>query len=296
MDRANDPWDLLFAADHPPGSWTGDRQFPWRDPAFSERMLSVHLDQSTHMASRTADVIDAHVDWLVRLLDEVEPSTSPRAVLDVGCGPGLYCHGLARRGLRALGFDYAPAPLRWARRVAASEGLACTFREADLTNLPEDFAGDDAPFQAITIWYCEFQSFPPDTARAFLHRLRDLLAPGGRLVIEYQPWASFVQDDGSQWSVETRSALCDVPHLWLQEYGWDPVQRVETHTHWILEQTSGALHRYTQCYQAYTDDDLVALLAEAGLGDCVFYGPITGADAQHEFPLIVARVREADRT
>ena len=289
MDGPSGPWNLLFTAPHPPEPWSGGRQFPWRDPAFSERMLTVHLDQSTHMASRTADVIDAHVDWLVRLLDEAGPAAQPHSVLDVGCGPGLYCHSLARRGVRAAGFDYAPAPLRWARRIAESEGLDCAFWEADLTDLPEDFAAACAPFQAITIWYCEFQSFPPATARAFLRRLVDLLAPGGRLIIEYQPWASFVQEDGSQWSAETHSALCDEPHLWLQEYGWDAEQRVETHVHWILEQGSGALHRYTQCYQAYTDADLVAILAEAGLGDCVFYGPITGIDEQHEFPLIIAR-------
>ncbi len=274
----------LMAAAHPPLPWQDGHQIPWDDPAFSERMLLVHLDPDTHMASRAPRLIDAHVAWLHRQL----PARS--RVLDIGCGPGLYCHELARLGHQAVGFDFAPAPLRWARAKAEAEQLDSTFHHLDLTRLPRDAATLlGAPFDAITFWFGEFHSFPPDTARAFLPQLHALLKPGGRFVLEYQPEDIFAKEDTSFWSCEERSVFCDTPHLWLQEFGWDEESATETHGHWILEIASGNLQRYIQCHKAWTDEELIALLAAAGFHDPVFCDAITGESEEFEFPLVVTR-------
>ena len=132
--------DRLLAAPHPPGPRSGRGQLPWHDPDFSERMLRVHLDPTTHMASRAPEIIERHLDWLLAQLAGVGHG-GPAHVLDVGCGPGLYLHALARRGHRGTGFDYAPAPLAWARRRAREESLAATFLDADLTD-PQQIAPD----------------------------------------------------------------------------------------------------------------------------------------------------------
>ncbi len=128
----------IQASNRPVRAWVTGSQLPWNDPEFSRRMLDVHLDPSTHMASRSLDVISRHLDWLASQLAPVVRDAGH--ILDVGCGPGLYCHELARRGHRTTGFDFAPAPLKWARSVAETEKLACRFLEADLTCLPDDFA------------------------------------------------------------------------------------------------------------------------------------------------------------
>ena len=60
--------DVLAGAPHPPRAGEGTGSPPWHDPVFSERMLAVHLDHETHMASRAGWVIQRHVDWLEALL------------------------------------------------------------------------------------------------------------------------------------------------------------------------------------------------------------------------------------
>jgi ubiquinone/menaquinone biosynthesis C-methylase UbiE len=61
-----------------------------------------------------------------------------RTFLDVGCGSGVYCLELARRGAaRVTGLDIADAMLDLCRAAAAGEGLdtRCDFVRADLMQL-----------------------------------------------------------------------------------------------------------------------------------------------------------------
>ena len=277
----------IQAAERPVRAWVTGSQLPWNDPEFSRRMLDVHLDPSTHMASRSVDVISRHLDWLAA---QLAPVTDGRGhILDVGCGPGLYCHELARRGHQATGFDFAPAPLEWARSVAETEKLDCRFLEADLTCLPDDFSAQVGPADAITFWFGEFHSFRPAIATEILHKLAACLKPGGLFVLEYQPWDIFVTEESSEWSAHDSSVFCDKPHLWLQEFHWDPEARAEVHVHWILETETGDLNRYIQCHQGWPDGELVALLAAVGLVEPTFHPPVTGVDDRFEFPLVVTR-------
>jgi len=282
----------ILAAERPIRAWTTGGQIPWHDPEFSRRMLDVHLDPSTHMASRAPDVISRHLDWLTtQFASAPEPNLH---ILDVGCGPGLYCHELARRGYQATGFDFAPAPLDWAKTTAATENLDCRFLHADLTALPADFPDQVGTFDAITFWFGEFHSFRPEVAAKFLPQLAACLKPGGLFVLEYQPWDIFVMENGTDWSAHEKSVFSDEPHLWLQEFHWDEAERTEVHVHWIIEQKSGNLKRYIQCHQGWRDSELVALLADAGLQDPVFHEPVTGIDDRFEFPLLVTRKTAAE--
>ena len=251
-------------------------------------MLKVHLDPETNLASRRPDIIQAHIDWLTAQPGLEKPNA---AILDIGCGPGLYCHELTRRGYQTIGFDFAPAALDWAQKTAATENLACRFFHADLTDLPADFAAKTGPVDAITFWFVEFNSSARGTIAAFLPRLVECLKPGGLFILEYQPWDLFVQDDSTQWQMVENSVFADTPHLWLEEFGWDAENAVETHVHWILDQKSGNLQRYVQRHHAFTDTELMSLLFEAGLVEPIVHPPITGQAEEFEFPVVVTRRR-----
>lgn len=279
----------ILAAERPPRPWRDGSQLPWSDPAFSRRMLDVHLDPGTHMATRAPEVVRAHVDWLLGQLGARAATPAPWRILDVGCGPGLYLHELAVRGHGGCGFDFAPEPLRWARAHAETNGMDIAFLEADLTTLPEDFAArSGAPFDAVTFWFGEFHAFRREQALGFLPRLGALLRPGGLFVLEYQPWDLFVREDAATWSAVEESPFCSRPHLWLEEFAWDEEARAEIHVHWIVE-AGGEVGRYAQCNQAWSDDELGAALRDAGLVEPEFHPPITGVAEEFEFPLVVAR-------
>ncbi len=292
-DRWLDSLRRLAERDGSPRPWRDGFKIPWDDPEFSRRVLDVHLDPSTHMASRAPDVIAEHVAWLLELLSaEPEPADRPRHLLDLACGPGLYTPPLARAGLRVTGIDYSPAAIAHARAAARSESLdGVSYLQADITALPAELAADLAPVDVVTFWFGEFNSFPPAQARAILEGAAAAMAPDGLLVLEYQPWDLFARDDSTSWEAHDRSVFCDQPHLWLEEHVWDEEQRAEIIVFWILEAASGRLQRHTQCHQAYPDDELATMLAGAGFAAPRFFPPITGVDERFEFPVVVARRR-----
>jgi SAM-dependent methyltransferase len=244
-------------------------------------------------------VIERHVDWLVERLaaaglrpppqaaGDAPPSRSGR-LLDVACGPGLYCHALSRRGWPCVGVDFAPAPIAYARRIAAAERLPCEFLLADLTELPADFATRVGEFAAVAFWSGEFHALARDAAAALVATLAARIAAGGLFVLEYQPWESFPRDEEQAWKICDRSPFRDGRQLWLQEWAWDEDARAVVDVHWVLTAADAHLERFVQRHFAYRESELDELFADAGLRIIERRPPVTGADPDFEFPLLVA--------
>jgi len=157
--------------------WEDTPGLPWGERGFSERVLGEHLSQETDLATRTTPHIHAHVDWLIGGV----LGKSEGRVLDLGCGPGLYLHELARRGVTGHGVDLGPASIDHAREVADDEGLACTFEVGDVTR-----AAFDGPFDLIMMIFGQYNVFTREQALDFTQRAHQALAPGGKMVVEPQ--------------------------------------------------------------------------------------------------------------
>jgi len=278
----------IARAGRPPVPWHDGHKIPWDDPGFSRRLMAVHLDQSNHMASRSLEIIGQHVTWLLEVLEAGTEQPGPFSILDLGCGPGFYSHELARRGHRSVGVDYSPAAITHARTTAEVRGFDAVFHLADLLDENAPWLDDVDTFDAVTFWFGEFNAFPDEAARTLLARAAQKLRPGGLFVLEFQPDDLFLKQDEQEWRVCDRSVFSDDPHLWLQEYHWDQKQQSEINVHWIVDAQSGSVNHYAQCHRAWTDEELVDLLLDAGLEAPIFHPPITGCDEQLEFPVIVS--------
>jgi 2-polyprenyl-3-methyl-5-hydroxy-6-metoxy-1,4-benzoquinol methylase len=101
-------------------------------------------------------------------------------ILDVGCGTGRHALELARRGYQVVGIDLSDAQLRRARKLAAAEGLAADFKQADARKLDyrEEFD--------LALMICE-GAFPlMETDRMnfeILKKAAQALKPGGKLIL-----------------------------------------------------------------------------------------------------------------
>jgi demethylmenaquinone methyltransferase / 2-methoxy-6-polyprenyl-1,4-benzoquinol methylase len=107
------------------------------------------------------------------------PQTSPPRVLDACAGTGLLSLDLARRGAVVTAVDAAPGMLAVARDRLAAAGLPLRTVVADLASA-EAAATFGGPFEAITLGFGLRYFADPS---ALLWPLRELLAPGGRLVV-----------------------------------------------------------------------------------------------------------------
>ncbi|MEZ4518589.1 MAG: class I SAM-dependent methyltransferase [Chloroflexota bacterium] len=158
-------WRIYRRPERPP-LWVGGGNLPWDDPAFSERMLREHLDQSHGAASRTAVERELQLDWFQSKLGLAAHSR----VLDWTCGPGLYAVPLAERGCVVTGVDFGPASIAYARDLATAAGVAdlCTFVESDV----RDFEPVDGGYDVALFLYGQLAVFPPMRRRCYCGKRR----------------------------------------------------------------------------------------------------------------------------
>src|SRR5262249_48987743 len=138
-------------------------------------MLAAHLDPERDAASRRPEQIDREVAWLVALLGLAPGQT----IVDLGCGPGLYCSRLARRGLTVTGVDISPVSLAYARRQAEADRLTIDYQQLDYRAFDEPAAFDAA------LMICFDLGVLPDVDRdGLLDRVQRALRPGGAFVFD----------------------------------------------------------------------------------------------------------------
>ncbi len=243
-------------------------RIPWNEPGFSQRMLAEHLSQLHDRASRRFEIIDRQVAWLHHAVLEGRTGR----VLDLGCGPGLYTSRLAQRGHRCIGLDFSPASIAYAKAQASAAGDACEYALADLRE-----ADLGSGFDAIMMWFGEFNTFAPNEADALATRIQAALAPGGKVILELHA-ASYVEALGEEpphWSVHESGLFSDGPHLALRESCWHPEHSATTERYFVFRENSAA-DIYAQSTQAYSETELDAKFRQAGLVVAGRYESLTG--------------------
>ncbi len=110
--------------------------------------------------------------------------------LDVGCGDGLLARKLAKSAKRVTGVDSSAVMIARARELAADRPEP-TFIEGDFLTVDLPAAGFDFICSVTAIHHMDFE--------AALTRMRDLLRPGGTLVVvglaketTLTDWAAYV--------------------------------------------------------------------------------------------------------
>jgi SAM-dependent methyltransferase len=114
-------------------------------------------------------VLRDHVNFVVRALADAGEAGM---VLDVGCGGGLFLGMLQERGFQVLGLDNSQAAAQ-----AAWTHHRVTVIRGDLANSPitrESCA-------AVTMFHVLEHLYDPES---YLRSARDLLCPGGRLIVQ----------------------------------------------------------------------------------------------------------------
>lgn len=105
-------------------------------------------------------------------------------VLDVACGGGRHVVGLAKRGYRCTGYDFAAERVEAAEARAKRAGVEVTLKQGDATKLPK---GDR--FDAVLALYILFLLPSDGDIKRCLKGIREVLSPGGVLICNiYNPF------------------------------------------------------------------------------------------------------------
>ena len=273
----------------------------WNDPHIAAQMLAAHLDPSHDAASRRPETIDRIVEWIVSGLD-----LAPGArVLDLGCGPGLYCRRLAARGLDVTGVDFSEGSLAHARAEAGRLGLSIDYRRGDYLALPEVLGPDAAgSFDVATIIWCDLGVFADAERDRFLDNVRWALKPGGLFLCDVftpnhpsppdgQPMHSVAPDGQTSFAVHPSGGFWRAgPHLELTTTYRYPEADADL-TQVVVAGPDGAATVYRIWNRAYTPATLTAALAARGLAVEAVWSDLAGKPWSDDSELLAVAARRA---
>lgn len=115
--------------------------------------------------------------WRALLADQLPPA--PLRILDVGCGTGSLSLILAEQGHTVTGVDFSPAMIEAARQKAAQQPIEFHVMDA---------ARPDFPAQQFETLVCRHVLWALPEPGEVLKRWRDLLTPGGTLLLIEGYW------------------------------------------------------------------------------------------------------------
>lgn len=232
----------------------GDELF-WDDPHISKQMLEAHLEPDWEAASKKHETIDKEVDWLVNCLN----LKKEYKILDLGCGPGLYCTRFSDYQLNVTGIDYSRNSINYAKGYAKENDL--NIRYIYQNYLTIDF---EEEFDAIFLIYCDFGVLNDEERGQLLSRIHKALKPGGYFVFDVFTKNNRSKDELDRfWSVNDKGFWKENPYIALAE----TFSYLEQDTY--LDQTitfeeDGKISIYRIWERHYTKDKIGSVLGEYG--------------------------------
>lgn len=245
---------LLISQEKPPLFAPGEPLF-WNDPHISAQMLQAHLDSRNDLASRRPETVQKSVDWLISNLNLRTGS----AVLDLGCGPGLYAARLAQQGLQVTGVDYSQRSIDYARQYAQQHGLAIQYRYQDYLTLE-----DENLYDAVLLIYGDFCPLSPEQRSKLLLNVQRALKPGGYFVLDVTtPLHRQKHGNRNGWYAVKTGFWKPGPHLVLEE-GFDYPEESIFLDQAVVVEENGRISIYRNWFQDYTRDTITAELKRGG--------------------------------
>ncbi|MCB8983432.1 MAG: class I SAM-dependent methyltransferase [Ardenticatenaceae bacterium] len=223
----------------------------WDDPHISAQMLAAHLNPSNDQASRRPETIQKSVEWLTATLE----LQSGDAVLDLGCGPGLYAARLAAQGLRVTGVDYSRRSIDYATQFAQQHDLDIAYRYQNYLTLE-----DENLYDAALLIYGDFCPLAPEQRSQLLQNIQRALKPGGYFVLDVTtPVHRQQHGNRNGWYAVETGFWKPGPHLVLEE-GFDYPEESIFLDQAVVVEANGRISIYRNWFQDYTRDTITAEL------------------------------------
>lgn len=239
----------------------------WDDVHIAQQMLKAHLNPEVDGASRKHAFINRSVEW-------IEAQLTPNStLLDLGCGPGLYCQPLSANGHRVTGVDFSKNSIAYAAANAQQAGLQIEYLYKDYLEL-----AFDKRFDLVLLIFCDFGALSLANQQLLLGKINGLLAPGGKLIFDVFSPAYFEQyEEATSWNVQPAGFWRPHPHLVLEQKLTYPAHMVTLEQYQLIDEHGMALYRnWNKCF---TEAEITGLLHQHGFGNVGVYADVAGSPA-----------------
>lgn len=240
----------------------------WDDEYISKQMLDAHLDPNWDSASRKHETIKLTCKWINSKIN----NGIKTKLLDLGCGPGLYCSILYDMGLEVTGIDYSRRSIEYAKKEAS-------LNERKIEYIYQDYLkmNYNQEYDAAIMIYCDFGVLSHKNREILLKKVYSALKDGGyfsfdiwstnnnELKQSYKEWV--IHKEGGFWS--------KTPYIELVNKKYYGSNNVSLKQHVIIKET-GETKVYNLWEQLYTPDSIREILNAHGFEFINVYSDLTG--------------------
>ena len=170
----------------------------WDDEYVSEQMLKFHLNPNIEAASKTNQTIRSEAGFIIKST----AMNAGNAVLDLGCGPGLYVKEFAKTGAMVTGIDLSARSINYAK-----DTIKPVFHNTHFINtnyLDIDFK---ETFDIATLIFYDFCALSTTEQSLLLGKIRTALTDNGVFIFD-------VVTENKKTAVSTHISVCEEGGLW----------------------------------------------------------------------------------
>jgi SAM-dependent methyltransferase len=208
----------------------------WTDKHISEQLLQIHLNKDIDLASRRRTTIDTTLDWILN-----QTGRKQMAVLDLGCGPGLYAEILAGKGHKVTAVDFSQNSISYAKSEAAKKNLDIQYVQKNYLEL--DYENQ---FDLVILIYTDFGVLLPEERDRLLSNIYKSLKPGGVFIFDVLNDKDLNKKAAPKnWELTDRGFWKNKPYLALSDSFIYPENNVILYQHIILDENgSNDVYRF----------------------------------------------------
>jgi ubiquinone/menaquinone biosynthesis C-methylase UbiE len=237
----------------------------WTDAHISEQLLNIHLNPDIDLASRRSSSIESTVDWILNLQNKKNMT-----ILDLGCGPGLYCELIAKRGHNVTGVDFSKNSIEYARKQAANKDLDIEYLNLNYLELDEDNRYD-----LVMMVFTDFGVLNPHERETLIRNVHRALKPGGIFVFDVLSDKNLeTKVLERSWEIEMSGFWKDRPYLILSDSFLYPDEKVILYQHIVMADESENFDVYRFWTHFFASDDLKQMLEPEGFEDIGFFDDV----------------------
>ncbi|MBP2029487.1 SAM-dependent methyltransferase [Methanohalophilus levihalophilus] len=237
-----------------PQLYTEGNAVMWTDAHISKQLLNIHLDPDIDLASRKRPSIEITVDWILNSVNAKKMN-----ILDLGCGPGLYCEIMAGRGHKVKGVDFSKNSIEYARKEALKKELNIEYENLNYLELKEE-----DKYDLVMMVFADFGVLKPDERKILIKNVNRALKPGGAFIFDVLSDKNIeLKVAPRTWEMEENGFWKDRPYLALSDSFLYPDEKAILYQHIVMDE-SDKFDIYRFWTHFFASDDLKKIMEGEG--------------------------------
>ena len=202
--------------------------FMWTDKHISKQLLNIHLNPDIDLGSRKKSTIEKTANWILNTQKE----KGKLAILDLGCGPGLYTELFAEKGHKVTGIDISKNSIEYAKKSAENKKLDITY--LNTSYLEVDLESDN--YDLVVLIYTDLGVLTPTERESLLEMIFRVLKKGGTFIFDVLKDREIEKKTSPKtWEVSNNGFWKESPYLALSESFFYQEEKVILFQHIIVD-------------------------------------------------------------